>query len=192
MAPNLRPSRSGLRPRRRLQGPLRWSSNGFRRTRVVHRYAHVMTRIRKTRWKLVYIVIGILLLGFNGLVLSPAFPPLAAAVAANVLVLLLFLGGVRSFRGPGEPVKPPRAWWRMTSRPRAGFVVGSLLVLSFVNGVFFAVSGSGNFSLSYAVGTVVDGSLAFLFLRSSIQLRKFPPETVPDHVEAPRWKPIKL
>lgn len=151
-----------------------------------------MPRIRKTRWKLLYIVIGVVLAVFNGLVLGPALPPLAYAVGANVLVLVLYLGGVRSFRGPGEPIKPPRAWWRMTSRPRAGFVVGSLFVLIFASDVFFAVSGSGDFTFSYALGAVVDGSLAFLFLRSSIQLRKFPPETVPDPVQAPRWKPIRL
>ena len=151
-----------------------------------------MPRIRKTRWKLLYIVIGVLLAGFNSLVLGPALPPFVYAVGANVLVLVLYLGGVRSFRGPGEPIKPPRAWWRMTSRPRAGFVVGSLFVLIFVNDVFFAVSGSGDFTFSFALGAVVDASLAFLFLRSSIQLRKFPPETVPDPVEAPRWKPIRL
>jgi hypothetical protein len=159
---------------------------------VAHHYARVMTRIRKTRWKLTYILVGLLLAGFNGLVLSPALPPVASALGANLLGLLLYLGGARSFRGPGEPVKPPRAWWRMTSRPRAGFVIGSLLVLSFVNGVFFVMFGSGDSTLSYALGTAIDGSLAFMFLRSSIQLRKFPPETVPDPVEAPRWKPLNL
>ena len=151
-----------------------------------------MTRIRKTRWKVAYILVGLLLVGFNGLVLAPALPTLAAALGANVLVLLLYVGGVRSFRGPGEPVKPPRAWWRMTSRPLAGFVVGSLLVLSFVNGVFFVMFGSGDSTFSYALGAAIDGSLAFMFLRSSIQLGKFPPETVPDPVEVPRWKPFTL
>ena len=151
-----------------------------------------MIRIRKTRWKLVYIVSGVLLGGFAGLALAPAFSPAVYAVGANVFFLLLYLGGVRSFRGPGEPLKPPRAWWRMTSRPRAGFVVGSLLVLSVVNEVYLAMTGAGNFTFSYALGAVVDGSLGLLFLRSSIQLRRFPPKMAPEPVAAPRWKPIKL
>ncbi|WP_158253978.1 hypothetical protein [Cryobacterium sp. Y50] len=48
-----------------------------------------MSRIRRARWKLVYVVMGVLLEGFNGLVLTSALPPLAAALGANVLVLLL-------------------------------------------------------------------------------------------------------
>lgn len=149
-----------------------------------------MIRIRKTRWKVIYIVCGFLLAGFNPLALAPMLPPFVAAVSQAVLLMLLWLGGVRSFRGPGEPIKPPRAWWRMTSRPRAGFVVGSQHVLFFVNNILIAVFGPSNFTLACALGALIYGPLAFLFFRSSIRLRRFPPETVPEPVELPRWKPV--
>jgi hypothetical protein len=37
--------------------------------------------------------------------------------------------GSRVFRATGEPVAPPRVWWRATGRPAAGFVIASLFVL---------------------------------------------------------------
>jgi membrane protease YdiL (CAAX protease family) len=72
------------------------------------------------------------------------------AVVVEVLVLLLllalgvpdglapFLGalcflavvvvGVRTFRGPDEPVEPPRPWWRMTAGPVVGFLLAAYFV----------------------------------------------------------------
>ena len=148
-----------------------------------------MLRIRKTRWKIAYIAIGGVLFIILSIAIRPyMFPNPMYAVVANVLTVLLYFGGVRSFRGAGEPIEPPRAWWRMTSRPRAGFVVGSLLILSFANGVFMAASGSRDLTFTFVLGALVDASLSFLYFRSSIRLRRVPPQTVP---EAPRWKPMK-
>lgn len=148
-----------------------------------------MLRLRKTRWKIAYIAIGVgSLFVLNGGILSHLLPDPIYAVVANLLTVLLYFIGVRSFRGAGEPVQPPRAWWRMTSRPRAGFVIGSLLILSFADGVFVAVSGPSDLKFAGVLSAIVDASLAFFYFRSSILLRRVPPLTVQ---EAPHWKPIK-
>ena len=100
-----------------------------------------MIRLRKTRWKVAYILIGVIALAAIEIAIRPfMFPNPMYAVVANLLTVLLYFGGVRSFRGVGEPIEPPRAWWRMTSRPRAGYIIGSLLVLSSANGVLVAIT----------------------------------------------------
>jgi len=148
-----------------------------------------MLRLRKTRWKIAFIAVGVgSLFVFNRGVLSHLLPDPIYAVVANLLTLLLYFVGVRSFRGAGEPIEPPRAWWRMTSRPRAGFVIGSLLILGFADGVFVAISRPSDLEFASALSAIVDASLAFLYFRSSILLRRVPPHTVQ---EAPHWKPIK-
>lgn len=110
---------------------------------------------------------------------------LVGAVVVEVLVMLLLLAlgvpdglapfigalwflavvvvGVRTFRGPGEPVEPPRAWWRMTAGP----VVGFLLAASFVGDAVVArasVAGSAD------VGGLVVSLLAAAYTGSSVTL----------------------
>lgn len=147
-----------------------------------------MLRLRKTRWKTVYLALSLAVVYvLNGVILAPVVTNPLAVVAANLVTLLLYFGGVRSFRGAGEPIKSPRAWWRMTSRPRAGFVIGTLLALSVASGLFLAVSEPPVSLFSSLLGSLVDAALAFLYLRSSLRLRREPPPTVP---ELPRWKPL--
>ncbi len=150
-----------------------------------------MLRIRKTRWKIVYIVVGDVLLTLcNGLFLSKVIPRPADAVVANLLTVLLYFGGTRTFRGQGEPVAPPRVWWRMTSLPKAGFVIGVLLSLSFALDLVFAAT-RPHFLLTYILSAVVDGSLAILYFHSSVRLQRHPPAMVSVPQTLPKWKPIK-
>jgi hypothetical protein len=152
-----------------------------------------MLRIRKKRWKIAYIVIGVGLLAvLNGAVVPRLFSETVSAVMANVFFALFVFGGVRSFRGSDEPMAP-RAWWRMTSRPRAGFVLGALLVLNTANSVFGVVSGTTNPPLAGVLSTVVDALLAFLYISSSIRLLRNPPQTESQHTAhgLPHWTPIK-
>ncbi|WBM79603.1 hypothetical protein KIV56_15025 [Cryobacterium breve] len=148
-----------------------------------------MIRLRKTRWKIAYILIGVISLAAIEIAIQPLmFPNPMPAVVANSLTLLLYFGGVRSFRGLGEPIAPPRARWRMTSRPRAGYIIGSLLALSSANGVFVATTTPPELIFNVSISVMVDASLAFLYFRSSARLQKAPPRTVQ---EVPRWKPLK-
>ncbi|MGO4784988.1 hypothetical protein [Cryobacterium sp. W22_MBD10_FK3] len=154
-----------------------------------------MLRIRKKRWKIAYIVIiGVGLLAFlNGAVVPRLFSDPLSSVMANVFVVLVVFGGVRSFRGSDEPIEPPRAWWRMTSRPRAGFVLGALLILNLANSVFGVVSGSTDPQLTGVLSAVVDALLAFLYISSSIRLVRDPPQIERQHIvhDLPRWAPLK-
>jgi hypothetical protein len=148
-----------------------------------------MLRLRRTRWKIAYILIGVVsVFALDPVIRSLMFPNVVYAVASNSLTVLLYFGGVRSFRGLGEPIEPPRAWWRMTSRPRAGYTIGSLLVAGSAYGVYLATTEPPESTVTVALGVVVDATLAFLYFRSSIRLRRVPPRTVP---EVPRWKPLK-
>lgn len=150
-----------------------------------------MLRIRQTRWKIAYVVASNILLALNGLYVVPLLPWPAGWVIGNALTILFVFVGARSFRGVGEPLTPPRARWRMTSRPLSGFVVGSLFVLSSAANVYSAISMPTNLTFNYVADAVVGGALAFLFLRSSVRMQRVPPETVPEPAGRPRWKPIK-
>ena len=97
-----------------------------------------MLRIQQARWKIAYVVASSILLALNGLFFVSLLPWPAGWVIA--LLILLVCGGTRSFRGAGESLAAPRARWRMASRPRSGFVVGSLFVLSYATNVYSAFS----------------------------------------------------
>jgi len=148
-----------------------------------------MLRIRKTRWKIGYVAFAaFVLVALSVWTRSYSLPDPMYSVVANLLTVLLYFGGVRSFRGAGEPLEPPRALWRMTSRPRAGFVIGSILILNSAYGVFSAATQPEYFTFAYVLGAAVEASLAFLYFRSSIRLRRVPPQAMSD---VPRWKPMK-
>ncbi|WP_308464766.1 hypothetical protein [Rathayibacter soli] len=136
-----------------------------------------MLRIRKTRWKVAYIVVAVVLATtLNGFVFSRFLPTPVAAILSNAVTLLLYFGGARSFRGAGEPVEPPRAWWRMTARPTAGLVIGSLLTLSVTLDVFGTASRAPGYEFSNFLNTVVDAVLVVFYVHSSIRLVRSPPQ----------------
>lgn len=60
-----------------------------------------------------------------GAVLSRLLQVLLPVSAAEIILepfhIVALVALVRSFRGVGEPVAPPRAWWRLTARPLAGW-----------------------------------------------------------------------
>lgn len=140
---------------------------------------------------MLYVVAAVVLVFVaNGAVLASILPQPLDAIAGNVVVALLYFGGTRWFRGRGEPVTPPRAWWRMTSRPKAGFVIGSLLVVSVAMGVASALTRSQDQTFTYVSNAVLDAALAFLYLRSSVRLRRDPPRVVAEPTPLPAWKPL--
>ena len=67
-------------------------------------------------------VLGMLLLAALGV------PESLAPFIGSLWFLAIVVVGVRVFRGPDEPVEPPRAWWRMTARPFAGFLLAAYFV----------------------------------------------------------------
>jgi hypothetical protein len=89
-------------------------------------------RITTVHGKVAYVVaapIVLLLLQLLAVAVG-GFRSSTLVIGSSILAQLAFvIVGIRSFRGEGEPVRPPRVWWRMTARPPAGFVLGCLFLL---------------------------------------------------------------
>ncbi|WP_426625958.1 hypothetical protein ACPPVW_07945 [Leifsonia sp. McL0607] len=115
------------------------------------------------------------LFGVN-LVLALVFDALHSEVASIVLTVLQVLGwyiASRVFRGPGESVRAPRPWWRMTNRPLLSGVLGAGYSLLAVTNIAFSFAGFG--SLSGSVSILAELVLAALFLLSFSRLRAASP-----------------
>ncbi|MGV8968486.1 MAG: hypothetical protein ACOH2F_19655 [Cellulomonas sp.] len=107
---------------------------------------------------------------------APLLLLLAAPVLGSAeLVILaygLYLGviafAVRTFRGENELLAPPRPWWRMTARPRSGYIFGALFSLEVVLALFTGALDAW----SSAAGFLLELLLAALFIGSSIRLSR--------------------
>ena len=79
----------------------------------------------------------------------------------------------RSFRGAGEPVAPPRPWWRLTARPRAGWWLAALYLLpgpARVEGTLSEMVVHGTADPARMVSALMSLALGAAFLNSSIRL----------------------
>lgn len=103
------------------------------------------------------ILLTLLLFAFG---LPDAVVPLIAAIGFVLMVGI----GVRVFRGDDEPVAPPRAWWRMTARPFAGFLLAAYFV---ADGLLARPTVSSGFDV---VGTVLMLLVAAAYVGSSVTL----------------------
>ncbi len=120
-------------------------------------------------------LVVIVLLGVN-LVLALVFDALHSEVASIVLTVLQVIGwylASRLFRGPGEPLRAARPWWRMTNRPLLSGVLGAGYALLAVVNIGFSFAGYG--SLSGTVSILAELILAALFLLSFTRLRAASP-----------------
>jgi hypothetical protein len=114
-------------------------------------------------------------------------PDAVLVLAGSVVTLAGFVVGARIFRGRGEPIEPPRPWWRMTARPtlsrRLGILFAVLAALSVMTlllraaGVSAAPGSTGPFET--VVVTIETGILAYLYLNSATRLRSIPPPVEP-------------
>jgi hypothetical protein len=126
-------------------------------------------RIRTPQGKTVYIVVG-----YIGVVLLSILATVAigggVGLAGAAVAFAAFIGvGARLFRGDGEPVAPPRPWWRMTARPLAGFVLAALFGVQAVSSVVTSlVSPAG---APTGALTIVSVLAALAYLHSSVRLR---------------------
>lgn len=93
-------------------------------------------------------------------------------VGSVILTLLQALGwylASRLFRGPGEPVRAARPWWRMTNRPLLSGVLAGVYVLVAVVNIGFSLAGFGSVSgwVSILAELALGGLFALSFLRLS-------------------------
>lgn len=150
-----------------------------------------MLRIRKTGWKFVYIVVGEGLILAIGFLILRGLPQPIPPIVGNLLTLAFYFVATRSFRGQGEPIEPPRVWWRVTSKPKAGFVLGSFLAFSLIVSVIQElVKPDASFAFNVG-GLLVSAFLAVVYFNSSIRLVQNPPETVAEPEPLEKFKPIK-
>jgi hypothetical protein len=128
-------------------------------------------RITTITGKISYVIGGYaLLLVLNLFVFMQLVNPTIDVVIVALLNFAYVGIGVRTFRGAGENRTDPRAWWRATARPAAGYWIGGgLAAAAFVSGVGALASRPENSfvptvaCLSYAV-------IAAYYLHSSYRL----------------------
>ncbi|SFR71917.1 hypothetical protein SAMN05428970_1269 [Agromyces sp. CF514] len=141
--------------------------------------------LRIVRWefKVLYIAVA-WIVGFvivNALVAIDT-PPLVVNLVNLVTLAGAFALGVRIFRGQGEPVDPPRPWWRMTAWPTLSRRLGILFIVVAALGVFsvaiaLADVPSPRLEGMPALGTRVGGTLesaalAVLYLHSASRMKR--------------------
>lgn len=93
----------------------------------------------------------------------------AGSIVLSVLQVAGWYLASRMFRGPEEPLRPARPWWRMTSRPLLSGVFGALYGLTALVNVVYSFLGFG--SLSGWVSILAEAALGGLFVLSFLRLR---------------------
>ncbi len=120
----------------------------------------VMNPWHKAGFLLAFVVLA---RGFTGLAGS-VVPFETVHIVWSVLSAVLIVVLARSFRGIDEPVEPPRAWWRLTAYPKAGWWLGALHLLA------VAAPLTGTWRPGDIVDVVSSAGLGVAFLNSSIRL----------------------
>ena len=150
-----------------------------------------MLAIRIVRWylKLAYAVGAYLVayvIGFPiGWVLGTVgSPPLVLYVVSATMTIAGFMLGARIFRGRGEAVEPPRAWWRMTARPRLSERLGAVFVILTAVSAIGTIVAAARVPLGrpgaddatgvadWVIATLLYGVLAYLYINSTVRLRR--------------------
>ena len=118
--------------------------------------------------------VGYFVAGYVGLACVAIFTAgLVNFTVGAVIYVALFVAwatlGTRCFRGDGEPITPPRPWWKLTARPTVGWILAALLLLQSVWILTSSLAEPG------AAGSVLVAAVysiaAALFVHSSIRLR---------------------
>jgi hypothetical protein len=136
----------------------------------------VKWRITTICGKVVYVVVGYVAIAlFFWALRSWLLDPRGWAYAAIALIvnLAFTLVGVRAFRGFMEPAEPPRPLWRWTGRPRAGFWLGALYLISALVTIrgFWPDHGRPPEIVMTILNLLESALLGIGYLRSSLTLR---------------------
>jgi hypothetical protein len=99
------------------------------RIRVMSGARGMNVRIVRARFKLLYLVVVIVFNLALGRLLDLFLPATVIAVVGIVISTLFWVIAVRVFRGSGEDLQRPRAWWRVTGGPASGIIVGAFVLL---------------------------------------------------------------
>jgi hypothetical protein len=127
-------------------------------------------RILRKRYKALYIFGGYAVIVAINLTVGRQFPVLVGAVLSQVLSIAHYAVGIRTFRGPEERIEPPRAWWRATARPTAGYWIGIASII--VWPLNFGTSHPAPFTPEHLVTGFVNLVVGVYYLNSSIRLSR--------------------
>ncbi len=142
-------------------------------------------RIVRNGYKFLFLFAAFVVLGI-GTTLLGEVPSLAVAAAwiGVAVTPLVVVVATRVFRVPEEDIVSPRPLWRMTGRPTAGFVLGSILALNIIASVWIEIYGRTIGASDYStidspgglpvliVDLLVSAVIAVLYYRSSIRLNR--------------------
>ena len=124
-------------------------------------------RFTTTGQKAVVIAVLVAVSGLLTLLLD-ALHSEAGSIVLTVLQVLAWYLVSRMFRGPGEPVRAARPWWRMTNRPLLSGVGPALNRRHAPRNIGFSFAGFG--SLSGTVSILAELALGALFAISYLRL----------------------
>ena len=123
--------------------------------------------------KAIVVVVLLVVNGVLWLILNPVgWVP--GSIALSVLQLAGWYLASRVFRGEGEPVRPVRAWWRMTARPLLSGIWSALYIVGLIASIValpFVEITAGD-----VVSLLVQAALGFLFGLSFVRLRRLQQE----------------
>jgi hypothetical protein len=91
----------------------------------------------------------------------------AGNLVAAVFSVCAVVAGCRVFRGESEDAGQPRSWWRMTSKPSAGWILCALFALSAASSVLTIGQ-----SPVVGVSVATDAAIALGYANSSVRLRR--------------------
>ncbi|WP_431277762.1 hypothetical protein [Leifsonia poae] len=129
-------------------------------------------RIVTITGKIIYVIGGYaVLLVLNVFVFQQLVNATFDVLIVAVLNIAYVTIGVRTFRGADENREDPRAWWRATARPAAGFWIGSGLAVAAGISLLGALASKPVDAFIPTVAFLVYAALAAFYLHSSYRLR---------------------
>ena len=136
-------------------------------------------RIQRTALKALYVAGGIVLVAIVENYVFSFLPGFVAHILDALAQAAFVLSATRAFRSAGEPVAPPRAWWRATGQPTAGFVLAALFALGTAFTALTEPRGAAENLPGWWLNVVLTGAIALYYLHSSIRLvREFAADRV--------------
>jgi hypothetical protein len=129
-------------------------------------------RIVTITGKIIYVIGGYTaLLVLNVFLFQQLVNATMDVLIVAVLNIAYVLIGVRTFRGIEENREDPRAWWRATARPAAGFWIGAGLAVGAAISLLGALASSPEDAFVPTIACLVYGAFAAFYLHSSYRLR---------------------
>lgn len=123
-------------------------------------------RVMNPWHKLAVLVVQNAAIRLISLSLGLVLPAMVNSVVTQTLVVVTVIATARSFRGFGEPVAAPRAWWRLSARPLIGWWLAAMYLLGASTPLFDPRLRDAGWAIVF----VETAFLGLAFLNSSIRL----------------------